>query len=51
MEEEQFEEDDEVHGMEDKGSAPFLTKVAYEKSLFKGSAHDFVVLAEQQVYQ
>ena len=34
MEEEQFEEDDEIHCMEEKGSAPFLTKVAYEKSLF-----------------
>ena len=26
MEEERFEEEDEVHGMEDKGSAPFLTQ-------------------------
>jgi len=34
MEEEQFEEDDEIHGMEDKGSATFLTKAAYENSLF-----------------
>lgn len=34
MEEEQFEEDDKIHGMEDKGSATFLTKAAYEKSLF-----------------
>lgn len=51
MEEEQFEEEDEVHGMEDKGSAPFLTKAAYEKSLFKGPAHNFVVPAEQQAYK
>ena len=34
MEEEQFEEDDEIHFMEDKGSASFLTSTAYEKSLF-----------------
>ena len=34
MEEENFEEDDEIHCMEDKGSATFLTKAAYEKSLF-----------------
>jgi len=34
MEEEQFEEDDEIHFMEEKGSATFLTKAAYEKSLF-----------------
>ena len=34
MEEEQFEEDDEIHCMEDKGSASFLTLATYEKSLF-----------------
>eukprot|EP00253_Pinus_taeda_P036066 PITA_36066 len=34
IEEEQFEEDDVIHCFEDKGSAPFLTFVAYEKSLF-----------------
>ena len=34
MEEEQSEENDEIHYMEDKGSAPFLTKATYEKSLF-----------------
>lgn len=34
MEEEQFEEDDEIHCMEEKGSASFFTLVAYEKSLF-----------------
>jgi len=34
MEEEQFEEDDEIHCLEDKGSASFLTSGAYEKSLF-----------------
>jgi len=34
MEEEQFEENDEIHCMEEKGSAPFLTKATYEKSLF-----------------
>ena len=34
MEEEQFEEDDEIHCMEDKGSTTFLTKAANEKSLF-----------------
>ena len=34
IEEEQFEEDDEIHFLEDKGSASFLTTTAYEKSLF-----------------
>ena len=34
MEEEQFEEDDEIHYLEDKGSASFLTLAAYEESLF-----------------
>ena len=34
MEEEQFEEDDEIHCMEDKGNAPFLNLDAYERSLF-----------------
>ena len=33
MEEEQFEEDDEIHCLEDKGNASFLTSSAYEKSL------------------
>lgn len=33
MEEEQFEEDDEIHCLEDKGNASFLTLVAYEMSL------------------
>lgn len=35
MEEEQFDEEDEIHCMEDKGSAAFLTLVAYEESLLK----------------
>jgi len=34
MEEEQFEEDDEIHCLEDKGSASFFTSAAYGKSLF-----------------
>ena len=34
MEEEQFEEDDEIHCLEVKGSASFLTLATYEKSLF-----------------
>ena len=34
MEEEQFEEDDEIHYLEDKGSASFFTSTTYEKSLF-----------------
>lgn len=34
MEEEPFEEDDEIHCLEDKGNASFLTSAAYEKSLF-----------------
>jgi len=33
MEEEEFEEEDEIHCMEDKGSAAFLTLAAYEESL------------------
>lgn len=37
--------------MEDKGNVPFLTKVAYEKSLSKGPAHNFVAFAEQQAYK
>ena len=51
MEEEQFEEEEEVHGLEDKGSAPFLTRAAYEEALSKGTAHEFVVPIEQQAYQ
>jgi len=35
MEEEQFDEEDEIHCMEDKGSAIFLTLSAYEESLLK----------------
>ena len=35
MEEEQFEEEDEIHCMEDKGSAAFLTLVAYKESLLR----------------
>lgn len=34
MEEEQFEEDEEIHCLEDKGSASFFTLTTYEKSLF-----------------
>jgi len=34
VEEEQFEEDDEIHYLEDKGNASFLTSTAYENSLF-----------------
>ena len=34
MEEEKFEEDDEIHCMEGKGSASYLTLAFYEKSLF-----------------
>ena len=51
MEEEQYEEEEEVHGLEDKGSAPFLTRAAYERSLSIGIAHQFVVPAEQQANQ
>ena len=35
MEEEQLDEEDEIHCMEDKGSAAFLTLAAYEESLLK----------------
>ena len=35
MEEEHFEEEDEIRCMEDKGSATFLTLVAYEESLLQ----------------
>jgi len=33
MEEEKFDEEDEIHYMEDKGSASFLTLASYEESL------------------
>ena len=45
MEEEMFEEEEEVHGLEDKGIAPFLTRAAYEEALSKGTAQQFVVVA------
>lgn len=51
MEEQQYEEEDEVHGLEDKGSAPFLTIAAYENELSKGTSHQFFVLVEQQAHQ
>jgi len=51
MEEEQFEEEEEVHGLEDKGSAPFLTRAAYEESLSKGTTHELVAPVEEQAYQ
>lgn len=35
MEEEQFEDEDEIHCMEDKGSATFFTLAAYEESLLQ----------------
>jgi len=35
MEEEQFEDEDEIHCMEDKGSAAFFTLAAYEESLLQ----------------
>ena len=35
MEEEQFEDEDEIHCMEDKGSATFFTLVSYEESLLQ----------------
>jgi len=35
MEEEQFDEEDEINCMEDKGSVAFLTLAAYEESLLK----------------
>ena len=38
MEEEQFEEKDEIRCMEDKGSATFLTLAAYEESLLRSHA-------------
>jgi len=51
MEEEQSEEEEEVHGLEDKVSAPFLTRAAYEKAISRGTTRKFVVPAEQQAYQ
>ena len=51
MEEEHLEEEDEVHGLENKGSSPFLTKAAYEEALFRGTSCKFVVTAEQQAHQ
>ena len=56
MEEEQFEDEDEIHYMEDKGSAAFLTLVAYEESLLQKQVSQEwdreVVLqtTEQQIY-
>lgn len=35
MEEEQFEDGDEIHCMEGKGSTAFLTLAAYEESLLQ----------------
>jgi len=35
MEEEQFEDEDEIHCMEDKGTVAFLTLAAYEESLLQ----------------
>ena len=35
MEEEQIEDEDEIHCMEDKGSATFLTLAAYKESLLQ----------------
>lgn len=35
MEEEQFEEEDEIHCMEDKGNAAFFTLAPYEESLLQ----------------
>jgi len=46
MQEEKSEEEEEVHGLEDKDSSPFLTKAAYEKSLSEGTTREFVVAAE-----
>jgi len=51
MEEEHFEEEDGVHGLEDEGTAPLLTRVSFEKSLSRGTAPEFVVPTEQQAYQ
>ena len=51
IEEERVEEEDEVHGLEDKGSTPFLTRAAYERSLSRGTAREFVVPVEQQAHQ
>ena len=50
MEEEQYEEEDEVHGWEDKGISPFLTQAAYEEALSRGTACQFFIPAEQQTY-
>lgn len=46
MEKEHPKKEGEVHGLEDKGSAPFLTRAAYERSLSLGTAHQFVVPVE-----
>jgi len=51
MGEEKYEEEDEVHGMEDEGYAPFLTRATYEKSLSRGTTRKFVAPVEQQAYQ
>jgi len=46
MEEEQSEEE-EVHGLEDKGNTLFLTRATYENSLSEGTACEFFVAIEQ----
>ena len=51
MEEELFEEEEEVHGLEDKGSAHFLTRAAYEEALSRDTSYQLVVDVEQQVDQ
>jgi len=50
MEEVQYEEE-EVYGLQDKGSAPFLTRATYQEELSRGTIYQFVVAAEQQVDQ
>ena len=48
MEEELFEEEEEVLGLED---FPYLTRVAYEKAISRGTTYQFVMSIEQQVDQ
>jgi len=48
MKEELFEEEEEVHGLED---SPFLTRVTYQEALSKATARELVVAAEQRADQ
>jgi len=49
--EEEHPNEEEVHGLENKGSAPFLTRATYEEALSNGTSCEFIVATEQQADQ